>query len=600
MTAASTPATGGVAVEPIAVEPIAITRLPLEVELATAGARLRTEHLDRMRPEPDFVQKLRAQLLEQLPSSETPAPASIVALPRNADGHGLARRRLPRVAWHRPNVRRAPSWAAAIAAGLIIGLAGLGAGRALLASPVPPASQALDVAGATMLRAGQVVPLVSGANIQAGDEVRTAPGGHAFVALGASRVRLSGSADLIVTAVADNRIVLQQVAGRIYHRVSQPDGGTYAVATAGVTWTSRGTAFDLDREPEPGGGTRLTLLTVEHAVLVDGPGVSVTVPQGREADLVVGTGSEATDFSTGVPDASVLADPWLAENAARDVADGFAPGILAAIPASQGPSEPPAATASPTPVPTPTPSPSPTTEPSASPTATPVPTATPTVEPTTQPTPKATPEPTATPTPGPTQTLGLTVRACPGGTILDWSAASSATFDHYKTYRSSSASFAAPVLVGGTTTTSRSATSAADVNASGKHWYRTFAYDAADQLVARSVIQAATGAGGPDTLDPFVVGPAVAGAISFSWSTPSLPAGCFSATKLIYAADSAPNIGHSGTELLWTVSDASTHSVSLGSAPAGTWWFRVQAVVDTALGRVVVAQSTPVQVTVAP
>ncbi|HTC85736.1 MAG TPA: hypothetical protein VK656_03480 [Candidatus Acidoferrum sp.] len=579
-------------------EPVSATRPPLEVELATTGARLRNDRAHFERPEPDFVQKLRAQLLEQLPATRS-ATAGIAGSTGVVVGRRTSRWS-PRVAVHTPSLKRAPSWAAAIAAGLIIGIVGLGAGRTIFTPVASPASQAVDATGATLVRAGQATTLSAGTALRAGDEIRTAAGGHAVVSLGTSQARLAGSSDLIVSSLGSDKIALDQVAGRIYHRVSVPAGSTYVVETAGVTWTAHGTAFDLDRESEPGGGTRLTLLAVEHSVIVDGPGVSVTVPQGRQADIVIGAGSDAPDLSMGSPGAATLADPWLAGNAALDVADGFDPGVLSGVAApSEGPTATPSATPTPTatpiptPISTPSPSPSPSAELSASPSSepTPSPTPGPASEPPTQPTIK----PTPSPTPEPVQALDLAVKACPGATLLDWTAASGTQFDHYKTYRSSSASLASPVLVSGATTSSRSATSGADAGASGTHYYRTYAYDSSGHVIGKSQIRSATGLGGAASMNPFVVGSIGPSQIQFSWQAPATVDGCSGQTKLIYTSDGTPVYGHSDTELLWASSDPSMNNVALSSAPVGTWTFRIQMVRSTDLGYVVLAQTLPVQ-----
>ena len=570
---------------------VGVTSPPLEVELATAGARARTAQVIIERPDPDFIQKLRVQLLDQLPVTQLmPVIASggtvQTGLDSADDTASLRRRLMPRIAL-RSNVRHAPSWAFAIAAGLIIGIVGLAAGRSIFTPAVPPASRTVDAAGATLVRNGQSIDLGPGTAILSGDEIRTSATGHAIVALGSSRARLDSGSDLIVTEITADSIALQQVAGRVYHRVWVPAGGTYVVTTSGVTWTAHGTAFDLDEQPEPGGGTHLTLLTIENAVTVAAPGVSVTVPQGRQAEIVVGTETDLSNLSTGPQSATVLDDPWLVDNAARDVADGFDPGVLATVPGSHAQAtSTPEATPSPTPEPTETPSASQSVEPSAGPTVTPTPSATPST------TPKATPEPTDAPT---VQALDLQVKACPGGTILDWNAAAaSGPFDHYKTYRSSSAAFGSPVLVSGATTSSRTATSAADPGATGPHWYRTYAYDKNDTVIARSDTPAAVGLGAADSLSPLAVGQISPGQTEFTWAVPSLPGACGSVTKIVYSKGGDPTYGAAGTRSLSYSGDVGAHEVTLGTVPSGTWTFRVQVIRITALGAVVTAQSFPV------
>ena len=593
----ATPAVPAVPVVPVV--PVGnVARLPLEVELANAGLRARSDRIVIERPDPVFIDHLRTRLVDRLPVTQLMPVVAVEQDGRRGGSAGapmIQHGYLPRLALHAPNIRHAPSWAAAIGIGLIIGIVGLAAGRSVFTPTLPPSSRAVEAAGATLIRNGQGIDLGSGTAIQTGDEIRTAADGHAIVALGSSRARLAGNADLVVTAITADNIALEQVAGRVYHRVWVPAGGTYVVTTAGMTWTARGTAFDLERQPEPGGGTRLSLLTIENSVHVTATDISVTVPQGRQAEIVIGAGTDAPNLSIGPQIASALDDPWLVDNASRDVGEGFDPGGLAnraGFPvnttASAAPTVEASASAAPPSIGAPSPTPSPIPSPSRS--------IEPTTEPTTEPTPTPSVTPTASPTPttAPIQALTLSVKACPGGTILDWSAAAVGSFDHYRTYRSSSASFGSPILISGTTTASRTATSAADTNASGSRWYRTYAYDADGNVIGKSDTRSATGLGAPDPLDPFAVG-AIAGQTAFTWTAPALATSCGTVTKLVYSTADNPTYGAAGARSLDYSGDVGSHEVMLGSAPKGTWWFRVQVLRVTDLGTVVTAQSTPVR-----
>jgi hypothetical protein len=181
--------------------------------------------------------------------------------------------------------------------------------------------------------------------------------------------------------------------------------------------------------------------------------------------------------------------------------------------------------------------------------------------------------------------------------VLDWTAAPAAGFHHYKTYWSASSSFSEPAVVDGSGTTNRSATSTVDVGAADARWYKTYAYDAAGHVVAKSPIRSATGQGGPSDLGSLTVGPNGSDTL-FSWPAVSVPGGCYSATKLVYSAGPEPSYGEDWTTLLWWTGSASTTSVSTELAPSGTWWFRVQVLVETSLKTVVVTQTSPVQYTV--
>jgi hypothetical protein len=608
----------------------------VERTLDDAGRRARAERGAAERPDPAFAAALRDRLVSQLPARAAthpiagtdarPVPGWVVeptaaaaarrtrvtapVVPSDLaagfvgfvptepmPGAGRPQRVVGRLAWTGPRLAVSPRWAAAlVAAVLVVAAIGFGPGRTIFSAPAP--SRATDVVGATLLRGGGQVALVDGTALQPGDEVRTALDGHATLVLGGSRARLDGGADVIVRTVNDDRIALDQQAGRVYHRVSVPSGGAYTVSTAGVTWTAHGTAFDLDREAGPSGTTTLTGLAVQHVLVVDGPGISATIAEGRRAEIVLAGSATTADLTTGAPTFGQLHDPWLAANAGLDAAAGFDPGILVALLAT----EPPATTeptalheptqAEPTTEPPVEPSLDPGTPPgptSAPPTSTPAPTDKP------QPTPKETPKPT--PTPKPIASLGLVARACPGGTVLDWTAAPADAFHHYKTYWSASSSFSEPAIVDGSSTTNRSATSTVDSAASGARWYRTYAYDAAGHVVAKSPTRAATGQDGPSDLGTLTVGPDGPNT-SFSWPGLSVPDGCYSATKLVYASDGTPSYGEPGTTLLWWTGAASTTSVSTELAPPGTWWFRVQVLVETSLRTVVVSQTSPVQYTV--
>ena len=589
----------------------------MERTLSDAGRRARAARSGDERPDPEFAAALRERLLTQLPAGAATHPAATsarlstaapsfgsagasrrsqadVAAGFNADprivAHGRPEPVIGRLAWTGPRLSTPPRWATAlVAAVFIVAAIGLGPGRNLFAGPAP--SRATDVAGADLIRNGTTTALLDGAELHAGDEVRTAPSGRATLVLGGSLARLDGGSDVVVVSLASDRLALDQRAGRVYHRVLVPDGGSYAVTTAGVTWTAHGTAFDLDRETGASGSISLVVLAVQHDVLVAGPGIAATIAEGRRAEVRL-TGTSATpDLSTGAPTSSQLHDPWLAANAGLDETAGFDPGILVALLTSE-PSPSSLATASAEPSagePTAAPSAEPTVEPdpSSAPVSSPAPTEKP------QPTPTETPKPT--PTPKPVASLGLVARACPGGTILDWTAAPADGFHHYKTWWSSSASFTDPILVNGSTTTDRSATSTVAAGVSGTRWYRTYAYDAAGHLVAKSPIREATGLGGPGDVGILTIGPDGGGPnTSFGWPELSIADGCYSATKLVYAPDGEPSYGQAGTELLWYGSDSATHAVTT-SVPSGTWWFRVQVLYETDLRTVVVGQTAPTQ-----
>ncbi len=169
----------------------------------------------------------------------------------------------PRITARPPTVLPAPRWTALlVAAVVIVSVIGLDFGRAFVA---PPTTRAGDVAGATLVRDGDVSPLLTGMALQEGDVVRTDADGHATLELGGGIARLAGTTAVRLTTLDRTELAIDQLDGRVYHRVTGADV-TYRVATAEVDWTADGTAFDVSREPDPAGGERARVVGVEHAI----------------------------------------------------------------------------------------------------------------------------------------------------------------------------------------------------------------------------------------------------------------------------------------------------------------------------------------------
>src|SRR6266536_535804 len=320
-------------------EPLDTTGLSvLEEELAAAGRRIRAERSRAEWPDPLFAASLRDRLIGQLPFAErtTPAPRAERTVPAMDPPAFAPERLMPRLVRATPRFLPAPGWTiATIAAALVVSLVGLGPGH-LLQAPAP--SRAGDVAGASLVRGGSTTALAAGAALEVGDESRTTDIGRATLQLGNSQARLSGGSDMVIRSLAADGLVLEQLAGRAYHRVAVASGGTYTVMTAAVSWTAHGTAFDLDRRTLASGAERLTLLTIEHSVSVAGPDVSATVTEGRRAELVLGLQGVAPDIATGPIRPGELSDGWLAANAALDRTAGFSTGILTGLAPTVSPS----------------------------------------------------------------------------------------------------------------------------------------------------------------------------------------------------------------------------------------------------------------------
>ena len=568
----------------------------LEAELAEAGARARRR--GREAPDPRFAATLRSRLMAQ---ARVPVPQAAAA-PRapwaigTDPGHVSHQPTVvtPHLASRNPTALAAPRWPVlAAAAALIVALVGLNANAFL---PVPAASRVTSAVGAELVREGATTALTAGTELRAGDEIRVGTDGSAALQIGDSRVRLAGGSDLGLRTIDRASIELEQVAGRAWHRVAVPADGRYVVTTAGVAWTARGTAFDLDRSGvnSPGGDVAHEL-SIQHAVTASGAGLLVTVDEGHGATVVLG---ERPSIETTPVDATTAAaDPWIRENAATDIALGLSVGMLDDLDLA-------AATIHPTWTPGPVPSPDPTVA------NTPVPTtATPPATP--SPTPRATPRPTARPTPRPTPaptlgTMGLTALACPGGVTLDWTVPDMAGINHIQILRGTSGEIpiAYPpgpgiVAIDGGYSTDPGTTSGYDVQeVSGSAWYRAVAYTAQNKPLAASDIRSVSTLGAA-SLGTLGVSGSTPGELTFSWSALGAGADCFSYYKIVKSADDPTPSYLTGATAIAVIGDQSASgSLVTGLPSGGTYWFRIEAVRATSLGKFVVGASSVVQATV--
>jgi hypothetical protein len=550
-------------------------------------------------PSPAFAMDLRARLLAGF------APMSAVGA--LVSPMGVAVPPVPRVSPRR--ILPAPRWTALGAAAILL-LSVIGLNASLL-RPEVPAARASAVSGATLIRDGVASKLAAGTDIRVGDEVRVAADGRATITIGATEARLAGGADLRIDLVSADRIVVDQVAGRVYHRVVVNPGGTYTVETASLDWIARGTAFDLDRMSIDEGG-RLTLTAVQHEVGVNGPTVRATIEERQQAVASVG---DTANLSIGEAPESALRDPWLVANARLDLALGYPLGIFKGVDLSE-PSASSISTAAPSTRPSPAgPSPETTHGPTADPTTTqppPMPTSTPstptgprspgpTPRPTPRPTPKATPKPTPTPSSKPTSSiepLSFTASACPGGVVLDWASFGGGGFDHYLVLRSTSTSIPAAYppqdgarVVGGTYTTERSKTDGYDRIGRGgaTAHYRAIAFDHGNHALAASAVQ--TVKTKPVKRLGALAIESSGSSTRFDWSTFAGPAGCYTAYKLAYSADDSTPSYLDGDPIAWVGTNQDVGTAFVEGLRPGTYWFRLQAIRATSLGKFVVAQT---------
>ncbi len=546
---------------------------PLRTDLASAGARLRTERsrTGQDRPDPGFTTDLRARLVDRYP---LPTPAA-----------GPRVRRLG----HLDPTR----WAVlAVAAALVIAVVGWTSQDAL---PAAVAARASAVASAKLIRAGSATTLLDGAALRTGDEIRVGLNGRATIELGGSLARLDGGAIVRVVDLRPGRLQLELVAGRTYHRVSLPVGGTYTVATGALAWTALGTAFDLERLPGPDGIDRIRLFGLEHTVGLSGPNLRTTIGEGDAATLDL-TGGSASGLTVGPIDPALLHDPWLLENARSDRALGLPPSGLLARPDPPGPTEP--ATTDP-PGPTPTepaiapPIPSPASVPSLVPAATVRPTPSPTREPRLDTTPPSAPtaKPTPTPSPGPMPVLDLRLVSCGGGVVIDWSRYRGPRFARYITLRSAGGPIpraypghADVIDLAASSTTDRWRTSASDTSgaAGTTYAYRTLTLDPGGRILAASPVESAARAAVGD-LGPLEVGPGDSTSTAFSWTPYDGPHGCFTWYKIAWSRDDPSPSSLDGAAVV-VVSSRRGLAAAVAELAPGTYHFRLEVLRATDLG----------------
>lgn len=533
------------------------------------------------RPDPAFAESLRDRLL----SSYAAAGAPVFSVPI-ADLLG-GRPERARSGWHFPSLRPFGQ------------LAGLGAAAALFAAAVigirslPGDAATFQVADAsltTLVRDGERLRLTGTTPLQAGDVVEVARDGEAVLRLDGSHLRLDGGTSVLLTTLSEEAVSVEQLYGRAYHRVALDPGDSYSVTTGPGRWSALGTAFDLTVHSRSDGSTAGRLLAVHHDVALEAPQLASTVREGDAGTFVYGAGR---DPQLGVEALSYddLRDPWLRHNAELDDALGFDLGVLADEPA-------------------PTPSPSPTPTPTPSPTKTPTPSPTPTPKPTPTPTPKPTPSPTPSPTPTPEPTIGpmaLSLTGCEGGVVLEWSAVEDARFHHYTALRNTVPEIplayppqAGAVDWGQTFTKDASVTSARDTTGGvgTTYYYRMMAFDLADEVIAASDIGSAAAQAVGDQGALTVEYDAVSGKTKFTWAPYSGSEGCFSFYKLTYSdTDPEPSYLDGDDPLLLADSNQASSSFTT-VVPSGTWWFRLETLRFTDLGKFLVADTQVTQFTV--
>lgn len=472
-----------------------------------------------------------------------------------------------------------------IVVALLVGATAYASGR--FTTPGPLAATVVQASGATATRLGAPITLGAGTALQVGDTVTVATQGSAVLRLGQSLVRLAGGAAVHLDRVDAAGVTVAQLGGRAYYRDVATADAPFVVRTGPVAWTATGTAFDADRAPvaagQGSGQERVTVLAIQDAVTASGPGFDTTVSQGERAVLFIGAATPTAAPALDAIPGSALADPWLQANGAADLASGFPLGIFDGhLVALASP------TASPSPTPFVTPSAVPTDTPGPTELVTPTPSATP--GPTPQPTPRGTPAPTPSPTPG-IVSLDLTATSCPGGVVLDWSTYGGTGFARYITLRSFTGAPPAVYPPGGSiaqvaVTAIRTDLSGVDpYGAMTSYWYRTVALSSNGKVLGASAPRGPTSGPGQATSITGFTATKAGAETDFSWDSLVLPSACFTTHEFV-------NSDTGQVVITWKGSQTYTSVVLPITCTIGER-FEMREVRDTALGKLVVAQSAP-------
>ena len=217
-------------------------------------------------------------LASDVPASPRRSYAALGLLPdqpgQEAQETGRPTALEPSMRWHIPT-RVLPSRWLGIGLAASVAIASLIYGNGMFSS-IRAVATADDAASAALIRGGASSVLTAGMALQEGDEIRVAATGRATLQLGGSYVRMAGGSDVQLRSLDPNHVLVNQITGRVYHRVAVPAGGDYQVATATVLWRAVGTAFDLDRHLTSGGGEQVQGLAIYDGVGVTGPQLQAT------------------------------------------------------------------------------------------------------------------------------------------------------------------------------------------------------------------------------------------------------------------------------------------------------------------------------------
>ncbi len=126
--------------------------------------------------------------------------------------------------------------------------------------------------------------------------------------------------------------------------------------------------------------------------------------------------------------------------------------------------------------------------------------------------------------------------------------------------------------------------------------YRAVAFSPDDRALAASPVRAVT-TKAVKNLGPLAAGPD-GGATAFGWTPFGGGEACFSSYKLAYSESDATPGYLEGSAVAWVGSDQAAGEAFVTDLAPGTYWFRMQAIRATSLGKFVVGQTDTVAYTV--
>ena len=524
----------------------------------------------------------------------TPAPADLSRRPRPAglemplgdaapcEDEGKPTALRPSISWRSARLSPRRLATAGLAAAVIVGAFFYGTN--VLWPAIKYSATADEAVGAIVVHGGSTTALEAGRELREGDEVKVNAGGHVYLTIGSSHVRLDAGADVRLDRLDPAHILLDQIAGHVYHRAAVSGGGDYRVETASVTWAAGQNAFDLDRHATSASGEEVVGLALVNGIAIQSPAFSLALQQGGSATIELGAdGKIAGTPVTGPISTDSLASTWMKGMAALDAGLGFPLGELADL-VSPGPSA--------------SPSPAPTSKPTVRPTPTrpsfgPTPTERATPKPTPRPTPKPTPRPTPRPTPNYWNLGAISHKLNGDGTYtLSWKKyAGPTSIDHYLI------SFTLPAadVIGGAQPACDPFTRTSSTNSWTGYiepatWnIKVQAIHGSDQVVAstRVLTLDVTSPTPEPTPQPTLPPVGSLGGLSLydngdstytiTWAAYS-GGWDFDAYKLVFSASGTPNYGSPGTDLIAVISTGSTEWISPSGWTPENGYYRVQAI----------------------